>query len=207
MSSDLKTQQLVLSIIEFLNTSIDNGTVKRDDREGLEVAIQCIGEAFGVDPSDSAQSQRLTIKPATLSSLFDVYLKSRDKVSSSTPQPGSSSARAANPAAAPPSPAAKAEAEKHKADGNKAMSAKNYTAAIDCYTKAVELDGSNPVYYSNRAAAYSSHGDHEKAIVDAQRALEVDSKFSKAYHRLGSVFLCQESIAVSRLLKDMRISH
>jgi hypothetical protein len=33
-----KKQQLVLSIIDFLNKSIDDGTVKQDDREGLEVA-------------------------------------------------------------------------------------------------------------------------------------------------------------------------
>ena len=36
--SDTKTQQLVLSIIEFLNGAIENGTVRQDDREGLEVA-------------------------------------------------------------------------------------------------------------------------------------------------------------------------
>ncbi len=33
-----KQQRLVLSIIEFLNQSIADGTVKQDDREGLEVA-------------------------------------------------------------------------------------------------------------------------------------------------------------------------
>ena len=31
-------QKLVLSIIEFLSKSIEDGTVKQDDREGLEVA-------------------------------------------------------------------------------------------------------------------------------------------------------------------------
>ena len=33
-----KNQRLVLAILDFLNTSIDNGTVKADDKEGLEVA-------------------------------------------------------------------------------------------------------------------------------------------------------------------------
>ena len=36
--SDEKTQKLVLSIIDFLNGAIEDGTVKTDDREGLEVA-------------------------------------------------------------------------------------------------------------------------------------------------------------------------
>lgn len=33
-----KNQKLVLAILDFLNTSIDDGTVKADDKEGLEVA-------------------------------------------------------------------------------------------------------------------------------------------------------------------------
>jgi len=33
-----KQQQLVYSIIEFLNQSIQEGTIKADDQEGVEVA-------------------------------------------------------------------------------------------------------------------------------------------------------------------------
>lgn len=33
-----KQQRLVLSIIDFLNQCISDGTVKADDREGLEIA-------------------------------------------------------------------------------------------------------------------------------------------------------------------------
>jgi len=33
-----KNQRLVLAIIDFLDASISDGTVKADDREGLEVA-------------------------------------------------------------------------------------------------------------------------------------------------------------------------
>ena len=81
-----KTQGLVLAIIDFLNQSIADGTVKEDDKEGLEVAgklyyslsqqtfndasptqVQCIGEAFGVDPSNEEQVKRLSIKqPSTI---------------------------------------------------------------------------------------------------------------------------------------------
>ena len=65
------------------------------------------------------------------------------------------------------------------------MSSKDYDAAIEGYNKAVELDPSNPVYYSNRAAAYSSKEEYEKAIVDSKKALEVDPSYAKAYSRLG----------------------
>ena len=190
-----KQQRLVYSIIEFLNQSIQDGTVKADDQEGLEVAsafvvcindvlvrftfptVQCIGEAFGVDPSNKEQSQTLSVKPASLQSIFDVFIKTRDKVSSEQ-QPVSSQSSG-------PSANDKVEAEKFKQAGNAHMSSKEYDAAIESYNKAVSLDSTNAVYYSNRAAAYSSKGDHLAAVGDAEKAISVDPKFVKAYHRLG----------------------
>ena len=65
------------------------------------------------------------------------------------------------------------------------MSRKEFVSAIESYDKAIELDGTNPVYYSNRAAAHSSKGDHHAAVLDATKALECDPKFIKAYSRLG----------------------
>jgi len=38
MSSTEKQQRLVLSVLEFLNQSIADGTVKSDDKESIEVA-------------------------------------------------------------------------------------------------------------------------------------------------------------------------
>jgi len=149
--------------------------VKQDDKEGLEVAIQCIGEAFGVDSSDKDQSERLSIKPATLESVFNLFLKTRDKVASSS----------ATPKSASPTVEDKGKADKLKQKGNALMSGKDFTAAIDSYTQAIELDSTNPVYYSNRAAAHSSKGDHLLAVGDAEKAIEVDPTYVKAYHRLG----------------------
>lgn len=69
------------------------------------------------------------------------------------------------------------------------MSSKQFDEAIDSYTKAIELDSTSPVYYSNRAAAYSSKSDHLSAVSDAEKAIEVNPSFVKAYHRLGSVII------------------
>ncbi|KAG9119538.1 hypothetical protein FRC07_005395 [Ceratobasidium sp. 392] len=177
-----KKQKLVLSIIEFLESSVSDGSIKSDDKEGIEIAIQCIGEAFGVDPSNQAQKDKLSIKPATLSSLFDVYLKTKDKLG---PQAAGSSFEPAAAAPTGPSAADKAKAEKHKQEGNNLMASKDYQKAIDSYTEAIALDPNNPVYYSNRAAAWSSMGDHAVAVDDAEMAIAVDPKFVKAYSRLG----------------------
>ncbi|EPT04399.1 hypothetical protein FOMPIDRAFT_1114274 [Fomitopsis schrenkii] len=174
-------QRLVLSVIDFLNQSLEDGTVSQDDKESLEVAIQCIGEAFAVDPSDSAQREKLSIQPATLQNVFDVFLKTREKVGGVSPS--AAPLTPVKPVA--PSAEDKAKAEKFKAEGNAQMSAKQYDKAIDAYTKAIAVDPTNPVYYSNRAAAYSSKEEHQEAIFDAEKAIEVDSSFVKAYHRLG----------------------
>lgn len=69
------------------------------------------------------------------------------------------------------------------------MSNKDYDAAIESYNQAISSDPTNPVYYSNRAAAYSSKGDHLAAVGDAEKAISVDPKFVKAYHRLGYVLV------------------
>lgn len=84
-----------------------------------------------------------------------------------------------------PSPEDKAAAEKLKATGNSQMSGKQYDDAIQSYTQAIKLDPTNAIYYSNRAAAYSSKGDHASAVADGEKATEVDPSFVRAYHRLG----------------------
>lgn len=141
-------------------------------------SAQTIAEAFEVDPTNEHQRERLSVKPANLLSIFDVYLKTREKVSAEA----SSSKPSPKPQV---SEADKAKAEQLKQAGNSLMSKKDYAAAITSYTGAVALDPTNAVYYSNRAAAYSSTGDHANAVADAEKALECDPKFFKAYSRLG----------------------
>jgi small glutamine-rich tetratricopeptide repeat-containing protein alpha len=65
------------------------------------------------------------------------------------------------------------------------MSGKNFDQAVDSYTQAIALDPTNVVYYSNRAAAHSSKGDHMSAVTDAEKAIQLNPSFIKAYSRLG----------------------
>ena len=67
------------------------------------------------------------------------------------------------------------------------MSSKKFDDAIESYDKAIALNPTNPIYYSNRAAAHSSKGDHLSAVGDAEKSISIDPKFAKAYHRLGCV--------------------
>ena len=65
------------------------------------------------------------------------------------------------------------------------MARKEYSIAIDLYTKALAIAPANPIYLSNRAAAYSASSQPEKAAEDAELATTVDPKYSKAWSRLG----------------------
>jgi len=65
------------------------------------------------------------------------------------------------------------------------MAAKDYARAIDLYTQALELHPRNAVFLSNRAAAYSAAKDHESARGDAETAVAIDPKYTKAWSRLG----------------------
>jgi tetratricopeptide (TPR) repeat protein len=38
--------------------------------------------------------------------------------------------------------------------GNVAFKKKDFKTAIECYSEAIQCDGNNATYYSNRAAAY-----------------------------------------------------
>ncbi|KTF91331.1 hypothetical protein cypCar_00032319 [Cyprinus carpio] len=65
------------------------------------------------------------------------------------------------------------------------MKEENYSSALDCYTKAIELDQRNAVYYCNRAAAHSKLGHYTEATGDCERAIAIDPSYSKAYGRMG----------------------
>ncbi|KAI9726007.1 MAG: hypothetical protein M1835_003799, partial [Candelina submexicana] len=47
-------KRLALAIIDFLSSSLSDGTLSSEDRESIEVAQSCIAESFHVDPADKA---------------------------------------------------------------------------------------------------------------------------------------------------------
>lgn len=87
------------------------------------------------------------------------------------------------------------EAEQFKAAGNAALQAGNLTEAIGSYTKAINADGTNHVYYSNRSAAYLKKGDGNNALEDANSTVAINPEFSKGYSRKGGeIIFCNAHI-------------
>ena len=60
------------------------------------------------------------------------------------------------------------QANELKDQGNKAFQAKDYDAAIDLFTKAIELDPQNHVLFSNRSAAKAGKKQWAAALKDAE---------------------------------------
>ena len=172
-------QRLALSIIDFLNTSLTDGTLTEDDRESIEVAQSCISESFKVDPTDATPKDS-----QTLLQIYGVYekLKGKTAAAQSTTAAGEKSTGEAK---TEPTEAQRKEAEGLKSQGNAAMAKKDYSTAIDLYSKALAIIPGDPIFLSNRAAAYSASKDHESAKADAEAAVAADPKYTKAWSRLG----------------------
>ncbi|XP_049274951.1 small glutamine-rich tetratricopeptide repeat-containing protein beta isoform X2 [Rhipicephalus sanguineus] len=166
-------KRLVLSIVQFLRQQLQTADLTADAKESLEVAVQCLETAYGVSPEDLS-NESLVVSRSLLEIFRDALPREHVQTScENVPEP---------------TEAQKVEAEKYKQEGNNMMKLEMYTAALECYTKAISLDGRNAVYYCNRAAAHSKLNNHLDAIEDCQRALEIDPKYGKAYGRIGLAY-------------------
>lgn len=176
-------KRLALAIIDFLNSSVKDGTIPSDEAESMEIATNCIAESFKVDPTDTAAVQD-AIGNKNLLSIYAVFEKLNQGAASARGGAGAKHASGGE-AAGPGKAGAKEEADQLKTQGNAAMQKKDYKLAIDLYTRALALQPLNPIYLSNRAAAYSGERMHEEAAGDAEMAVAADPKYTKAWSRLG----------------------
>lgn len=81
-------------------------------------------------------------------------------------------------------------ANTHKEKGNDHFKKGQYETAIECYTKAIEADGTIAIYWTNRAKCYKAQGQYDQALEDSKNAIENDSTYLKA-HLLFGQLLCQ----------------
>ncbi len=52
--------------------------------------------------------------------------------------------------------------------------------------QALDADPSSYAVYSNRSASYLKKGEHDNALKDAQRCVEIAPDWAKGYGRLGA---------------------
>ncbi|XP_058645461.1 small glutamine-rich tetratricopeptide repeat-containing protein beta isoform X2 [Onychostoma macrolepis] len=158
-------KRLAYSIVQFLRDQTHCGSLNSDEQESLEVAVQCLETTFKISSSDNHLAGPQPLREIFLNSLLKNDIVSLPETF--------------------PSPEDIERAEQLKNEGNNHMKEENYSSAVDCYTKAIELDQRNAVYYCNRAAAHSKLGNYTEATGDCERAIAIDSTYSKAYGRMG----------------------
>lgn len=149
---------LLAAVVRYLG---EDGLIglSAEDRESVEVAIQCISSVYGTS----------TI---SLNNLPDITAcLSAPKDSESTAESSADN---------------KEQAEALKNEGNKYLASGKPAQARDCYEEAIQLDSSNPVFYSNLAAALTALGEYEEAVQASQTAVELDPEYAKAWSRLGT---------------------
>lgn len=77
-------------------------------------------------------------------------------------------------------------ASSFKEKGNAAMASRKLGDAVEYYTKAIEYDPDNEVYYSNRSHAYLLLKNYAAAKLDAERCIQINGNWPRGYLRLGT---------------------
>ncbi|POS87017.1 hypothetical protein EPUL_002064 [Erysiphe pulchra] len=179
-------QRIALSIIDFLDKSLSDGTLKEEDRESVEIATNCISDIFEVDAT-----QKKAGEPRSLLQVYSILDKISESQQPLDPTTTSNLLSSILPGLHSKedntiiSEEQKKQAEDYKSQGNASMAKKDYATAIELYTKALDIMPKNPIFLSNRAAAHSALKDYKLACVDAEAAVDVDPSFTKAWSRLG----------------------
>ncbi|KAF8770989.1 Small glutamine-rich tetratricopeptide like protein [Argiope bruennichi] len=157
MSDSENTRRLVLAIIDFLQNQLTTrNDLSLEDRESLEIAMECLILAYDVENTDYIQRRPL----------LDMFMQVANPVSIQN----------------------KMEAESHKMSGNAKMIQEQYSEAEEEYSRAIQLDQWNAVYYCNRASARIKLEHFFEAISDCRQALLLNPDYAKAYARMGQAY-------------------
>ena len=84
--------------------------------------------------------------------------------------------------------AAGPDARQYFRDGYLAATAREWDAAIELYTKAIDLDNTNPETYLQRAAAHQMAGHIDLAIKDYEQAIRLKPDYYLALEYLAKLY-------------------
>lgn len=156
---DVDKKRMVRSILRFIKDELSGPSLDPEQKESLDVARQCLETTYDVNSSEPLSD---------VEDLKAFFQAPKDEPKCSEED--------------------QAEAESYKVKGNDCMKNGQYAEALKHYTKAIELNSRNAVYYCNRAAAYSRLEKHNEVISDCRDAIKLDPNYGKAYGRLGIAY-------------------
>lgn len=76
-----------------------------------------------------------------------------------------------------------------KDQGNKCFMQGRFTDAVQNYTKAINLDDTNHIYFANRANAYLRLQEFQLALEDCEKAIEIKNDYPKSWYRKAKALM------------------
>nr|CCC91089.1 conserved hypothetical protein [Trypanosoma congolense IL3000] len=202
-------KKLVFSFVQYLLT------VSTSNAEQVNTVVNLLGEMFGVDPAGvggshdpdvdlfeafrRALGEREKSRNSHQDEKFNSFLELLTKKGYFTgAEPGSEEynsrlEKARQKFEKRNNPYDGMTAEEIKNKGNELMGVTKYKEAVAAYTKAIEMEPENHVFFANRAAAHTHLKDYCSAIIDCERAISISPTYAKAYSRLGTSLFYQEN--------------
>lgn len=110
----------------------------------------------------------------------------------------SDAATEVSPPALDERPVEQQQAEAAKDLGNTQYKAAQYEAALQSYSKAIELCPETAAYYGNRAAAALMKRQYKLAVQDCLQATKLNGAFARGYQRAGEL-MCNHLCYVSEM--------
>lgn len=90
------------------------------------------------------------------------------------------------------------DAARFKAHGNKVFQDGENVKAAKFYTLAIQLEPTNHVYFSNRAACYFNQKYYSGALYDASRCIAINPKWAKGYFRKAATLFAMGDLDAAR---------
>lgn len=99
------------------------------------------------------------------------------------------------------------EAKKFKDLGNAAFTAQKFEEAIQHFTKAIELNPNDHIFYSNRSGCHASLQDYASAREDAEKCVSLKPDWGKGYQRKGlaEFYLGEYDKAIETYQKGLQV--
>jgi len=79
-TSVMQPPQVLFNFLEYLQDLKAEGKLNEESTESVEVSLQCLTSAFGLDLQSEEQKKQYSIKPQSLSMVLALGLQGRDKI-------------------------------------------------------------------------------------------------------------------------------
>ncbi|CAF0734779.1 unnamed protein product [Rotaria sordida] len=187
-------QRLVYAILKFLDGEIQAELDNPERRESMEVAVQCLETAYDVSLANTQNNSTYGPPVDLLSLVSETPTTTTTTTTHTATFPSWLSANEQPSMSVPLTDDMRQQADKLKNEGNEFVKQEKYREALEAYNAAIKIDGNNAIYYCNRAAAHNKLNNNDQALSDCFRSIEIDPNYSKAYGRLGVIYLSLDKV-------------